>query len=138
MSEKDIQADMGTDGVSDQIIQEHYRETSCIRSPKIYTFMYHYVRDFEESDGNITHGLSVPPWLFEEHMKTIQNLAWMWLEMNFSMLFIQTASLTLTFGFLAQMMAGLIPLLILLLQLFVTKFHFFLELLQGKLMLHDS
>jgi hypothetical protein len=49
-------------------------EKICIKNPMVEFFMYHYIRDYDIHDNQTTKNLSVPPKIFEEHMKKIQSL----------------------------------------------------------------
>lgn len=53
-------------------------EARCITNPRIYFFMYHYIRDYDPRDSPITHNLSVPPNEFREHMKRVRKIADEW------------------------------------------------------------
>lgn len=49
--------------------------TKCVQNPKIFTFMYHYIREDDPSDTPIIASLSVSPKNFKAHMATIRQLA---------------------------------------------------------------
>lgn len=50
----------------------------CVYHPKVYFFMYHYVRDYDQRDTPITHDLSISPNEFREHMKKVHELSESW------------------------------------------------------------
>jgi hypothetical protein len=73
--EKALAPRIDTNSSTSGVILTGVTEKICIKNPHIEFFMYHYIRDHDPKDTLFTKELSVPPAVFEEHMRKIKSLA---------------------------------------------------------------